>query len=277
MIYSIKLLTLIVLLASQVQLDAFRIPRVVGVRVLATRNLNDKRLFQSATTSLTESNEKVDSITVTNSDTTQKDEKNDDENVKIDAKEDATANSNDVVEKPYYKKTDVTTNNNPDSAVKSGKNSSTNSNTDTTTYLMCSACKTAYLMTARDLGPRGSRVQCSVCGKEWFQTVDRLLTLTELTTIEPMTQEKIDDVKRILADSNFPRHPRADKVGIFVGNLPYTYDEKQIEELFQEYGITNISLVKDPEGLSKGFAFLEVNYCSLMYIYLLPITKSLVT
>ena len=50
-----------------------------------------------------------------------------------------------------------------------------------------------------------------------------------------------------------------DRIGIFVGNLPYEYDEQNIGDLFGEYGVRQISLIRDPEGLSKGFAFVEVS------------------
>lgn len=49
-----------------------------------------------------------------------------------------------------------------------------------------------------------------------------------------------------------------DKIGIFIGNLPYTFDEKDIYDILAEYGVVSVSLVRDPEGQSKGFAFAEV-------------------
>jgi predicted Zn finger-like uncharacterized protein len=127
-----------------------------------------------------------------------------------------------------------------------------------TTYCMCSQCKTAYLMTTAQLG-RGARVQCGICNKDWYQTVERLMTTSKTQYITGMGEGKIKEVQRILADKNFPRYPRVDKVGVFVGNLPYTYGEKELADLFAEYGLTNISLVTDNEQQSKGFAFLEVS------------------
>jgi hypothetical protein len=76
--------------------------------------------------------------------------------------------------------------------------------------------------------------------------------------LQNMTDSKIAEVKKILADRNWPRYPRVEKIGIFIGNLPYHYDEKEIGELLGEYGLTAISLVRDPAGQSKGFAFVEV-------------------
>jgi RNA recognition motif-containing protein len=77
--------------------------------------------------------------------------------------------------------------------------------------------------------------------------------------VKKMSESKINEIKKILDDKNFPKYPKVDKVGVFVGNLPYTYTEKEIGDLFGEYGITNIALVRDNDGLSKGFAFVEVS------------------
>ena len=128
----------------------------------------------------------------------------------------------------------------------------------TKTFCLCTVCKTAYLIDAAKLGAKGSRVECSVCGKDWFQTPERLLKTGEQTFLSPLPQAKIREVKRILADSNVPKYPRVDKIGIFVGNLPYTFTEKELELLFAEYGLTNVVVVRDKEQQSKGFAFIEV-------------------
>lgn len=128
-----------------------------------------------------------------------------------------------------------------------------------TSYFMCSVCKTAYIADTKILGNKGSKVKCGVCEKEWFQTIDRLLKTDENQVLETMPTSAIREVKRIIADRNVPKYPRVPKHSIFVGNLPYNYVEKDILDLFAEYGVTSISLVRDPEGLSKGFAFLEVS------------------
>jgi hypothetical protein len=74
-----------------------------------------------------------------------------------------------------------------------------------------------------------------------------------------MPKETVEDVKRILAEGNALRYSRVDKVGVFVGNLPYSYAEKEIEELLAEYGVINVSLVRDADQQSKGFAFVDVS------------------
>lgn len=127
-------------------------------------------------------------------------------------------------------------------------------------FIMCSACKASYLADDSWLKSRGFKVKCGICDKEWFQSVERLMKTDDFSILTKMSDEKVADVKRILADNNWPKYPRVDKIGLFVGNLPYSYDEKDLLDLFAEYGVTGISLVRDPDGVSKGFAFIEVIY-----------------
>ena len=124
-------------------------------------------------------------------------------------------------------------------------------------YIMCSSCKTAYVMSEEEIG-KGKRVQCGVCEKEWFQSTDRLLKIGNENQIYNMTEGKITEIKRMINDHQWPKFPKIDRFGVFVGNLPYTYGEKELSDLFAEYGVTGISLVKDAEQNSKGFAFVEV-------------------
>ena len=126
-------------------------------------------------------------------------------------------------------------------------------------YIMCSSCKTAYVVGDHELGRRGMRVRCGVCDKEWYQSGERLLKTDGQNRLFNMTEEKVADVRKAISDRNWPKWPLTDRIGIFVGNLPYDYSEKEIGELFGEYGVTAISLVKDPAGVSKGFAFIELS------------------
>ena len=128
-----------------------------------------------------------------------------------------------------------------------------------TGYIMCSTCKTAYLADDVDLSSkRGLRLKCGICEKEWFQSNERMMKTDDVHYLQKMTDAKIQEIKKIIDEKNFPKYPRANKIGIFVGNLPYTYTEKEIGDLFAEYGVTNIALVRGTDGLSKGFAFVEV-------------------
>eukprot|EP00005_Dracoamoeba_jomungandri_P000533 CAMPEP_0174253526 /NCGR_PEP_ID=MMETSP0439-20130205/2886_1 /TAXON_ID=0 /ORGANISM="Stereomyxa ramosa, Strain Chinc5" /LENGTH=980 /DNA_ID=CAMNT_0015334585 /DNA_START=11 /DNA_END=2953 /DNA_ORIENTATION=- len=46
---------------------------------------------------------------------------------------------------------------------------------------------------------------------------------------------------------------------VFIGNLPYSVDEVQLEAFFSENGVllTNLRVVRNKDGVSKGFAFAE--------------------
>ena len=127
----------------------------------------------------------------------------------------------------------------------------------TTKYIMCSQCKSSFLYDEEQFGAKGRKVKCGVCEKEWFQSGNRVLTTDKSNSLMGMTEEKVAEVRKSIDMRNWPRFPKTDRIGVFVGNLPYNYDEKEIGEIFAEYGITNISLVRDPTGLSKGFAFVE--------------------
>jgi RNA recognition motif-containing protein len=49
-------------------------------------------------------------------------------------------------------------------------------------------------------------------------------------------------------------------MNIYVGNLPYSVTEDELQELFAEYGeVSNVNIITDKySGQSKGFAFVEM-------------------
>lgn len=74
-------------------------------------------------------------------------------------------------------------------------------------------------------------MRCYVCEKEWFQTSERLLMTNNQHHLQNMSEEKIDEVRRTQKATNWQSRQtsRIDKVGVFVGNLPYTFDEVNME------------------------------------------------
>ena len=85
-------------------------------------------------------------------------------------------------------------------------------------------------MTEAGLGKRSLRVKCFVCEKEWFQTTERLLKTNNQHHLQIMNEDKIAEVRRTQQAMNWQSRQtgRIDKVGVFVGNLPYTFDEVNI-------------------------------------------------
>ena len=79
---------------------------------------------------------------------------------------------------------------------------------DGTSYIMCGACKTAYVVEAGQFDKGGQRVRCSVCDKEWFQNSDRVQQTDSEYRLADMPDGKVAEVKQILADRNFPKYPR---------------------------------------------------------------------
>lgn len=126
------------------------------------------------------------------------------------------------------------------------------------TFCVCGDCKTAYKLAESELKGKGKRVRCGVCEKEWFQTMDRIVRVDKGNQLIPLSDSKLAEVKKIMAESNFPRFARNDRVEVFVGNFPYSFVEKDLYDLFAEYGVTSVSLARDPQQASKGFGFVEV-------------------
>lgn len=134
---------------------------------------------------------------------------------------------------------------------------------DSKFYISCSSCRCIYVFqNAKELnqavGSRGARVKCAVCDKIWFQSMEKVSKFDTYLSYLPVSREKSNDLKKLLADNNWIRAPKGEKVDLFVGNLPYAYDENDISDLFAEYGVVSVTMVRDADRQSKGFAFVEV-------------------
>ena len=45
---------------------------------------------------------------------------------------------------------------------------------------------------------------------------------------------------------------------LYVGNLPYSITEQQLQDYFAPYGATSATVPTDPDGRVKGFGFVDV-------------------
>lgn len=152
---------------------------------------------------------------------------------------------------------------------------------DGTSYIMCSSCKTAYVMSESEVDKKGTihyvthlftfrlnclligvRVRCGVCEKEWYQTSERLLKTDMNNILSNMTETKVVELKAAINAQQWPKNPKVDKIGVFIGNLPYTYTEKELGEIFAEYGVTGMLLITEliPNLLTNVLIFLQVSH-----------------
>lgn len=161
-----------------------------------------------------------------------------------------------------------------------------------TYYTECAACSAVYEIDPEALGPRGKKVQCSVCGNQWFQKPDRLSVLKDTEGLkdypieekESRMQAQVEarkdrargrrnerdnardrdpsrDRRNTERRDNSRRGPRAGHAqhSVFIGNLPYSCSQEKLEEMLRaKVTVTRVSLVKDATGRSKGFAFADL-------------------
>eukprot|EP00177_Eucheuma_denticulatum_P007549 GFKZ01013750.1.p1 GENE.GFKZ01013750.1~~GFKZ01013750.1.p1 ORF type:complete len:324 (-),score=51.91 GFKZ01013750.1:671-1642(-) len=157
-----------------------------------------------------------------------------------------------------------------------------------TYYTTCGACKASYEINPEELGPRGRKVACSVCGNEWFQRMDKLSVLDkEKEGMKPYPvgekEELMQEQSRIRNERRgkrreFERRERGDRRDsreggrrgrndrprdsahtIFIGNLPFSLEKEELEKIVGEVvQFTRLSLIIDANMRSKGFAFADL-------------------
>mmetsp|Transcript_11372 Transcript_11372/g.21277 ORF Transcript_11372/g.21277 Transcript_11372/m.21277 type:complete len:279 (-) Transcript_11372:144-980(-) len=126
------------------------------------------------------------------------------------------------------------------------------------TYVRCGRCFTNYAITEEDLGSgKGRRIECSLCSHSWFQTPERLFTLNQGHQLVPLPETEISRIH-----SNVENGREPDFVGnnkFYVGNLDFGVEEDDLRQVFQEVGqVGGVSIVTDPNGKSRGFAFVTM-------------------
>lgn len=124
-----------------------------------------------------------------------------------------------------------------------------------TVFAQCSKCKAVYTIDTGLFG-KGKKLTCVVCGHGWWQSADRLQTLRPGFELKDFPSSKIDSVKDNLAAGRDALEMQKAQITLFVGNLPYEYDETDIREMFEPIGtVASIVLVKHDNGQSRGFCF----------------------
>lgn len=126
-------------------------------------------------------------------------------------------------------------------------------------YCQCSQCKTAYEVSDDIIGKKGKLVRCSVCGKVWFQSHQRLLKRDSKMCLVDVPNESLEALRSSKSGNSAAKHIRPRKIEAFIGNLPPHFEEKDLLELFAEYGVLALSVARNPDGQNKGFAFIQVH------------------
>jgi len=125
------------------------------------------------------------------------------------------------------------------------------------TYARCGRCSTSFALTEDELQGKGRRVECSVCGHSWFQSRDRLMTLNEGLELVPLPEHDLSRIKSNIENDRSPKFTGDAK--LYVGNLDFGVTEDDIYELFKTVGeVGEASLITDPTGRSRGFAFVTM-------------------
>lgn len=100
-------------------------------------------------------------------------------------------------------------------------------------------------------------MECSLCGHSWFQSKDRILSLADGFEIVPLPQRDIDRIQLNIDEGKPPGFYGETK--LYVGNVAFGCTEEDLEEAFGATGrVGDISLVRDDEGKSRGFAFVTM-------------------
>ena len=103
-----------------------------------------------------------------------------------------------------------------------------------------------------------SRVVCSVCDHSWFQSRDRLRTVSTGSELIPLPEQ---DRNRIASNIEAGRKPSyVGSIKFYVGNLDFRATEEDIYNVFKDAGqVGDVNLVTDHEtGRSRGFAFVTM-------------------
>lgn len=101
------------------------------------------------------------------------------------------------------------------------------------------------------------RLECSVCGHSWFQSRDRLMSLSNGFEMIPLPETDAARIKTNIAEDRYPGFVGEKK--LYVGNISFQATEADILEFFSECGVVGeVALVRDDEGRMRGFGFVTM-------------------
>lgn len=126
------------------------------------------------------------------------------------------------------------------------------------TYATCGQCGSSYALAEDDLGQgKGRRLECSVCGHAWFQSRNRLMSLSENYEMVELPSRDLERIETNIKEGKSPKYTGASK--LYVGNIAFQSTEDDVRDLFEEIGIVgDVSLVRDDQGRNRGFGFVTM-------------------
>jgi hypothetical protein len=127
-------------------------------------------------------------------------------------------------------------------------------------FVKCIKCGSLYKFDEL-VDQSGTVVKCGVCDSQWrvfLGTVSK--GDGNYCTLSPLSDTAVQAVRKQVLEMKKPNvKMHAKKQYVYVGNLPNSYEETDVQDLFAEYGVVNVNMVKDAQTLEfRGFAFVEV-------------------
>ena len=133
-------------------------------------------------------------------------------------------------------------------------------NTEAQRIITCGACKAVYAIDMDMLGSgAGAKVRCEVCGNVWFQSAARVNSLFDGFELKPYDAEKAKQYEESAAGRAPPPRRVAGAATLFVANLPFSFGDADLADLFAGCGdLASATVVRDDDGRSRGFGFVDV-------------------
>ena len=102
-----------------------------------------------------------------------------------------------------------------------------------------------------------SRLECSVCGHSWFQSLDRLIELGDGFEMVPLPESDKQRIATNIVEGKSPKFTGEAK--LYVGNISFGVTEDDLMVAFSDVGeVGSVALVRDELGRNRGFGFITM-------------------
>lgn len=130
--------------------------------------------------------------------------------------------------------------------------------------IKCPSCGASYI-NMPELAKKVSKVKCACCLQAFnAKLVKKLIYNSTKEAFWPVETNEITEYRAYMNSTQYRRLMKRTASKLFVGGLPMHFTEKEMAELFAEYGVSSSYVCKHQEtGKSKGFGFVEVSFLML--------------